>query len=163
MPLAILWHTSILQDWQCNWTSRAITQNTKIWWSTICRFRNKKGTEAEMHPAVVFVIITAVALGSYWSMFFLFLETRSHSNSPVPFSFVKWWELVTPRCSNYGPVSRETGGCFPEAVTYAGLKNVPSGCLGHAVFLVEQVKFLTSLVQSAMVGSGKSCSIIIIS
>ena len=57
---------------------------------TIRHFRNKKGTEAEMLPAVVFVIIAAEALVSYWSLFFLSLETRSHSNGPIPFSFVKW-------------------------------------------------------------------------
>ena len=43
------------------------------------------------------------------------------------------------------------------------LKKVPSGCLGQADFLVEQVKFLTSLVQCVKVGSGKSSGIIIIS
>ena len=44
-----------------------------------------------------------------------------------------------------------------------GLKKVPSGCLGQADFLVEQVKCLTSLVQCVKVGSGKSSGIIIIS
>ena len=44
-----------------------------------------------------------------------------------------------------------------------GLKKVPSGCLGQADFLVEKVKFLTSLVQCARVGSGEPSGIIIIS
>ena len=102
---------------------------------TICHFRNKKGTEAEMLPAVVFVIIAADALVSYWSLFFLSLETRSHSNGPIPFSFVKWWiELVTPRCSDYSPVSRKTGGCFPEAVTYAGPEKSPIWLSGTSRF-----------------------------
>lgn len=88
-----------------------------------------------MLRAVVFVIIAAEALVSYWSLFFLSLETRSHSNGPIPFSFVKWWvELVTPRCSDYSPVSRKTGGCFPEAVTYAGLEKSPIWLSGTSRF-----------------------------
>ena len=57
VPLATLWHMSILQDWKCNWTSRATTQNTKIRWSTIkfCHFKNNKGTEAEMGPIIMFL------------------------------------------------------------------------------------------------------------
>ena len=66
----------------------------------------------------------------------------SHFNSPtVPFSFVKWWmELVTPRCLNFSPVSRETGGCLQEAVTYAGPdKNTHLVvCLGQADFLFSK-------------------------
>ena len=133
MPLTILWHTCMSIFFRIENVTELPKLQPKI--PAICHFRNKKGTEAEMLPAVVFVIIAADALVSYWSLFFLSLETRSHSNGPIPFSFVKWWiELVTPRCSDYSPVSRKTGGCFPEAVTYAGPEKSPIWLSGTSRF-----------------------------